>query len=123
MGKAVHGDVLDGALAVIRSNATRMVALAAQPADYAAANSGKLAEATMASGDFTLGAGDVSGRKVAVAAKAGLSVTAGGTATHVALLDSAGSRLLYVTTCPSQGLSLGGTVNIAAWDVEIGAPA
>ena len=122
MGKAVHADVLDGALSVIRANATRMVALTSQPADYAAANAGKLAEAVMASGDFTLAAGDVSGRKLAVAGKSGLTVSAAGTATHVALLDPGNARLLYVTTCPSQGLSLGGTVNIAGWDVEIGAP-
>lgn len=122
MAKAVHSDVLDGALTVIKSAATRMVALAAQPADYAAATAGKLVEAVMASGDFTLAAGDVSGRKLTVAAKSGLSVTAAGTATHVALLDPTASRLLYVTTCPGQALSSGGSVNIAAWDVEIGAP-
>ncbi|MCA3255751.1 MAG: hypothetical protein INF91_09060, partial [Alphaproteobacteria bacterium] len=74
MGKAVHADVLDGALAVIRSNATRMVALASQPPDYATANGGKLAEVTMAAADFSFAAGDISGRKVAVAAKTGAAV-------------------------------------------------
>ena len=122
MGKAVHSDVLDGALTVIKGAATKMVALGSQPADYSAANAAKLVEATLAAGDFTLAAGDVSGRKVTVAAKSGLTVAVAGTATHVALLDPATTRLLYVTTCPSQALSLGGTVNIAAWDVELGAP-
>jgi hypothetical protein len=45
-----------------------------------------------------------------------------GTADHVALLDGATQRLLYVTTCPQQVLPPGGTVNIASWTVEIGDP-
>jgi hypothetical protein len=122
MGKAVNADVLDGALGVIRANATRMVATAVQPATFAAASAGKLAEAVMAPADFTYAAGDTSGRKLAVAAKADLAVAAAGTATHVALLDPATSRLLYVTTCAAQVLSLGGTVSFAGWDIEIGDP-
>ena len=122
MGKAVHSDVLDGALNVVKAAATRMVALAAQPADYAAANAGKLAEAIMASGDFTLAVGDVNGRKAIVAAKSGLSVIAAGTANHVALVDPGTSRLIYVTTCPAQAVVTGGTVDFAAWDIEMGDP-
>jgi hypothetical protein len=121
MPKAASTDVLDGSLNVVRQ-ATRMVALAAEPANFAAANSGKLAEATLTGSDFTLAAGDVSGRKVTIAAKSGLSVIAAGTANHVALLDTAGSRLLYVTTCPAQALVAGGVVSIAPWSIEIAAP-
>lgn len=119
MAKSVHGDVLDAALTVVRG-ATRMVALPTAPADYAAATAARLAEAAMTTADFALAAGDVSGRKLTVAAKNALPVIAAGTATHVALLDAA--RVLYVTTCPSQAVSAGGVVNIAAWDVEIAAP-
>lgn len=121
MAKAVHPDVLDGALSVVRQ-ATRMVALAAQPADYAAANAGKLAEAVMAPGDFVFATGITNGRRATVAAKSGISVSAAGTANHVALLDPGTTRLLYVTTCPAQALSAGGTVSVAAWDIEIGDP-
>ncbi|MEI6418870.1 MAG: hypothetical protein WCO82_07380 [Sphingomonadales bacterium] len=121
MAKFASNDVLDASLNVV-ATATRLVALNGQPASFAAANTGKLAEATMVAGDYTLAAGDVSGRKVTVAAKNNLSVLSGGTADHVALLDVAGSRLLYVTTCPAQALVPGGTVSIAAWAVEIGAP-
>ncbi len=120
MGKYVNPAVLDGALNIIKS-ATKMVALNGQPADFAAANAGKLAEVTLATGDFTLAAGDVSGRKITVAAKSGLTVAVPGTADHIALLD--GSSLLYVTTCPSQALPSGGTVSIGTWAVEINAPA
>ena len=122
MAKFASNDVLDGSL-IVASGATRLVATNGQPASFAAANSGKLAEAVLTGADFSLAAGDVSGRKVTVAAKSGLAVLAAGTADHVALLDVAGSRLLYVTTCPAQPLAAGGTVSIASWAIEIGAPA
>jgi hypothetical protein len=122
MGKYCNPIVLDGALGVV-ATATHMVALSGQPADYATALAGKLADATMTGADFVLAAGDVSGRKVTVAAKSGLTVISAGTVDHVALLDPANSRLLYVTTCPVQALATGGTVSIAAWSVEIGTPA
>ncbi len=119
MAKYVNPAVLDGALNIV-ATATRMVALSGQPANYAAADTGRLAEASLAGGDFALAVGDVSGRKVSIAAKSGLSVIAAGTADHVALLD--GTRLLYVTTCPTQALPSGGTVSIGTWSVEIGDP-
>ncbi len=121
MAKAVHNDVLDAALGVVRTSATRMVALAAEPASYAAANSGALADAAMTSADFTIGEGVTSGRRLSVAAKSDVAITASGTATHVALLD--GSRLLYVTTCPAQPLVSATTVSFGGWDIEIGDPA
>lgn len=121
MGKWVANEVLDGALGVI-AQANRMVAVQGQPASFAAANAGKLAEVAMAPGDYALANGDVDGRKVTVAAKAGAAVLAAGTADHVALIDTAGGRLLYVTTCPAQGVPLGGTVSFAGFAVEIGAP-
>ena len=119
--KFASNEVLDGALTIVRT-ATRMVAVNGQPATYAAADAGRLAEAALASGDYALAAGDVSGRKVTIAAKSGLTVIAAGTADHVALLDPTTSTLLYVTTCPAQALVTGGTVSLAAWSVEINAP-
>jgi len=50
-------------------------------------------------------------------------VTGTGTANHVALLDVANSRVLYVTTCTAQGLTAGQTVTFGSWDVEINDPA
>ena len=121
MAKWVSSSVLDGALAVV-SQATRMVALADQPASYADAVAGSLAEVTLVPADFSVGPGSTSGRRVAIAAKAGVSVAAAGMANHVALIDSVLERLLYVTTCPAQALPAGGTVNFDTWSVEIGDP-
>ena len=121
MAKWVANAVLDGALQVI-SGANRMVATTGQPADYAAALAGRLAETAISLADFSLQAGIGQGRQILVAAKSAVPVVAQGLADHVALLDDVGSRLLYVTTCPAQNLPGGGTVNFASWSVEIGAP-
>lgn len=72
--------------------------------------------------DFTKADGDVSGRKVTVAAKNAVTVDASGTATHIALVTSSGSVFRYVTECTSQALTAGNTVNIPAWDIEIRDP-
>jgi len=73
-------------------------------------------------GDYTIADGDSSGRKLTVTAQSGVSVTATGTATHVVLADDVGSELLYVTTCTSQALTSGGSVDVPAFDIEIADP-
>lgn len=125
MAKTVHDDVLDGALNIIKNNATRQVACSAQPTTFAEGNATyALADVTMASGDFTVANGDTSGRKVTVAAKASVLIDTTGTATHLALLDVTNSKLLYVTTCTSQALTANGTntVSLPAWDIELADP-
>jgi len=122
MAKAVNSDVLDAAIAVVRT-ATKMVALAAQPADYPTASAQALASVTMAPADFALPvAGVVDGRRTTVGSKSGVAVGVAGTANYVALTDPGTSRLLYVTTCPAQALVTGGTVSFSAWDIEFGQP-
>jgi hypothetical protein len=123
MGKLVDDLVLDAALNYLKNNVTRMVACSAQPTTYTEGNSTyALANVTLASGDFTIANGDTSGRKVTVGAKTGVSVSVSGTVTHVALLDVTNSKLLYVTTTTSQGVSTGGTVDFGSWKVEIADP-
>ncbi len=125
MAKSVANDVLDGAWNIIKNNCTRMTACNAEPTTYAEGNATfALADVTMASGDFTIADGDTNGRKVTVAAKSGVLIDATGTATHIALLDVTGSRLLYVTTCTSLSLVANGanTVNFPTWKAEIGDP-
>ena len=125
MAKSVHNDVLDAALNYIKSNATRLCVCSAEPTTYTQAiTTYKLAIKTITSTDFTGPAdGDVSGRKLTVNAQTGLSVDAGGSATHIALCDAANSKLLYVTTDTSQVLTLGNTLNTPAWDIELADPA
>ena len=121
MAKWVSTAVLDGALNVLKTTATRMDVTAAQPADRAAVVANSLATVTVATGDFTLAAGTgVSARKVTVVQKAGISVTATGTAGFVSMCD--GVNLLYITTCTGQALTSGNTMTFGTWSVEIGDP-
>lgn len=119
MAKSVHDDVLDGALSVIRTNATTYHICSAEPTSRATAISLSLGNAAVTSTDFTLAAGDVSGRKVTVAQKTG-TVSANGTATHAAIID--GTRLLLVTTVTSQSLTTGNPLTLPAFDYELRDP-
>jgi hypothetical protein len=124
MAKAANDLVMDAALDFIATS-TRMIACSAQPTTFAEANATfALADVSMAGGDFTKANGDVSGRKTTIGAKSGVLIDVSGTANHVALVDVANSRLVYVTTCTPQALTANGsnTVNIPAWDVEFGDP-
>lgn len=123
MGKSVSDVVLDGALDILVNNVTRMTACSAEPTTYAEGNATyALADVTLSSGDFTKANGDTNGRKVTVGAKSSITVDTSGSATHVALLDVSGTALLYVTTCTTQALTGGNTVNFPAWDIEIADP-
>jgi len=121
MAKSAHDDVLDAPADVI-DQATLMITCSAEPltrveavTTYALADS-----AMVANTDYTKANGDISGRKVTIAAKSNVNVDASGTGTHVALVDA--TRLLYVTTCVSQALTAGNTVNFPAWDIEFADP-
>jgi hypothetical protein len=118
MAKTIHDDVFDGAHDVF-DQADLMTACSAQPTTRTeAVSTYKLADVAMTPDtDYTKANGDTSGRKCTVAAKSGVTVDSSGTATYIALVD--GSRLLAVTTCTSQALTSGNTVNFPAWDFEI----
>ena len=121
MAKAVHDDVLDGAFDVL-DQADIMTVCNAQPTTRTeAVTTFKLADVAMTPNtDYTKANGTTSGRKVTVAAKSAVPVDTTGTATHVALCDA--TRLLYTTTCTSQALTSGNTLNTPAWSVEIADP-
>lgn len=121
MAKTVHDDVLDGAFDVL-DQADLMTVCAGQPTTRTEAiTTFKLADVAMTPNtDYTKANGDTNGRKVTVAAKSSVTVDTTGTADHVALVDA--TRLLYVTTCTSQGLTAANTVNFPAWKVEIADP-
>ena len=122
MAKYCHPDNLDAALNAIAA-ANEMHACVGQPATFADVSTATRASVAVTGADFTLAAGDTSGRKVVVAAKSGVSVSADGTVDHVALVDTANSKLLYVTTSNAQGVTTGSTVNFPSWDIEIADPA
>jgi hypothetical protein len=123
MAKFAPDATLDEMLDRIATS-TQMIACSSQPTTFTEATSTfALADVTMAGGDFTKANGDVSGRKLTVAAKSAVPVDTSGSATHVALVTVTGSVLQYVTTCTSQALTSGNTVNFPAWDIEVEDPA
>ena len=118
MAKNMTTAMYDGGLDKM-ATATRITVLSGEPTSIADITTNmKLATTTLAGGDFTKAAVDTSGRKVTVAQKTGVSITATGTATHVAVDDGTD---WVVTTCTSQALTAGGTVTIPAWKREINA--
>lgn len=122
MAKLVHDNVLDAALNLIKTTANLMIVCSTQPTTRAeAVTTYALADVAMTSGDYTVSNGDTNGRKVRVGAKSAVPVDVGGSAQHIALVD--GTNLLYVTTCTTQTLTAGNTVDIPVWDIEIADPA
>jgi len=125
MGKKVDDTVLDAALNIIKTKCNLMTACAGEPLTFAAANVGGgnyLAGVAMAPTDILVANGLISGRKAAIAAKAGITVAATGAADHVALLDTVSSTLLYVTTSTALGLTAGSSLTLGTWNIEIADP-
>jgi len=128
MGKSVHNDVLDGALKVIKSNANLITVCTAEPTTRSLAINVvggspagyRLASIATSTADYTIADGSSGGRKVTVGAQNSVSVDATGSAEHVAIVDA--TRLLLVTTCTKQALTLGNKVNIPAFNDTIGDP-
>lgn len=123
MGKSINTLVLDAALNFIADNCNKLTVCTTEPTNYTEANATyNIAEVAMSGGDFTKAAGDTSGRKVTVGAKSGLTATDNGTAEHIALVDTANSRLLLVTDFSSQAVSTGNTLNVGSFKYEINNP-
>ena len=116
--------VFDNGLTTLDTEANKVLVTSQEASTYAEANS------TYAMGNSTslsIGApADRSGggRKVAVAAITDGSVTATGTATHYALVDTNNSRLLATgSLTASQAVTSGNTFTLATFDVGIPDPA
>lgn len=125
MGKKLPDAVLDAPIEYIADTYDRLHVCSDEPASYAGIAAVELAAVDLTvgvgNGDYTKGDGDVSGRKLTIAAQEGLTAGGTGNATHIVLSD--GSSLLGpVTTCTSQGVTSGNTVNVPAWDIEFADP-
>lgn len=115
MAKFVHSDVLDNGLNGIKTVATKMMLIKAYTAgdSYATVISNLLAEATMASGDYTLSS---SGNNRVLTTASGKSATASagsGAAPdlHIAFTDGAAKVLWVTDETTDQVITSGNTVN------------
>lgn len=126
MAASAHDKVQDEGLTYARDNATHLALCDGEPANLAAAQSGGanfIGEVAIGPGDFTLAAGDVSGRKATVAAQAGVSTTNSGSVDHVAIRNDTGAELLIVDPVSTpESVAAGGTTDVDAFSVEIRDP-
>tara|TARA_R100000655_G_scaffold71272_1_gene109655 strand:+ start:113 stop:499 length:387 start_codon:yes stop_codon:yes gene_type:complete len=127
MAKSLNDLVYDAALEYIADNGGQMNICSSEPTTYAEATSTyNLADVSMTvgdgNGDYTIGNGDTSGRKLAVSEKAAVTIDSTGTATHLAIVDTSNSRLLAVTTSNSQSVVATNTVTIPGFDIELADP-
>lgn len=121
MARFAHPIVLDAALAVVAA-ADLLVITAEMPRDFAEARADGLAEFTLTAQDFALASGVGGTRQLQVNVRAPALAMITGVAAHVALLDSASSRLVFVTGCASQPVLAGQNVQVMQWNIAIGAP-
>jgi hypothetical protein len=118
MPKWVHSDVLDGGLNAIKTVAIKMMLIKAYTAGDSyttVATTNKLAEVTVATGDFTLSSSG-NNRLITTATKsASATVSSGATPDlHIAFTDGV-SKVLWVTDETSdQVITSGNTVNFPA---------
>ena len=77
-----------------------------------------LAGVALDSGDFSVGNGDVSGRKVTMAQQSSVSIHTTGTAKCLALLDGTEKRLNLVNPSTEQAVVSGNTMDFPAFDYE-----
>jgi len=124
MAKSVNDAVLDAAMDKI-ATCVNMNLCSGEPANFAGIAAVSLADVVLTAGDgngdYVVGDGDTSGRKITVGQQASVTVDTTGTGTHISLDD--GSTLLYVTTTVSQSVTSGNTVTVPAFDIEILDPA
>ena len=124
MAAYLNDAILDGGLTILDTLGDKLHLCSQQPTTYAEAN------ATYTLGNKTsisIGApadGVANGRRVTVAAITGGSITATGTASHYAIVDTTNSRLLAThTLSASQSVTSGNTFSLAAFDITIPDPA
>ncbi|NWG76621.1 MAG: hypothetical protein HXY24_18800 [Rubrivivax sp.] len=125
MAKFVADAVLDAALNHIKNNATKLHVCSTSPTTYAEASSTyQLASAVIDTGDFTGPADHTSGRKLTVAAQSGMTVTASGTAAHIALTNGT-DTLYYVTEIDTDTALVdndSNTCSTSSWIISIADP-
>lgn len=111
--------VLDQGLTVLDTEATTLHICSAEPTTFGTLNS--LGNKALAAGDIGApSARSPSGRRVTVAALTGGTVTATGTATSWAIVDTASSRLLAAgSLSASQSVTNGNTFSLASFDIGI----
>lgn len=116
--------VLDNGLSALTSEVNKLTVCSQEPATYTEANATYALGAKTSPTVGSPGARTPSGRKVTVSAITDGAVSATGTATHWAVVDTVNSRLLAAgALAASQAVTNGNTFTLAAFDIGIPGPA
>ena len=123
MSKYCHTNVQDKGLEWLETFVERQVMTSGSPASYAEVAGMTLAAIAIDETDLTIAPGDVSGRKVTIAAQLAVDVTGTGTGDHICLVDDTDDFLMFVTqmTTP-KSVESGDKVDMPAWDIELRDP-
>ena len=99
MAQWAHADVLDNGPAYIKTNCNKMALVSAYTNgdSYATVNGNILAEVTMTSADFTLGTSGSDRTLTVASGKQDSAANASGNAADIVFLDTANSKVLWVT--------------------------
>ena len=73
-------------------------------------------------GTYTSADGDSSGRKVTVAQQTSITMSYDANANHIAIVSTANSALLIVTSLTSQAVVAGNSATVSAFDLEVRDP-
>ncbi len=111
MARDVPNAIIDQMLDLIEG--TTLHICSGQPADYAGIAAVELAVTTI-TGSYTKANGTPSGRQTTCPAQSGITVDTNGTANHVAISNGT-DTLQSVTTCTSQAVTAGGTLDTSAF--------
>jgi hypothetical protein len=74
-------------------------------------------------GDFVVGEGETSGRRLSILTQLAGTVTNTGSATHIAICDSVGTDVLLVQTCQTNPIEAAQSIDIDDFTYTIGDPA
>lgn len=99
MAKWAHADVLDNGPNYIQTNCDKVCVVSAYTAgdSYATVTAAILAEAALTTTDFTLASSGDDSTLTTASGKQDTSANASGTASHIAFVDTANSKVLWVT--------------------------
>ena len=122
MAKFTHASVLDAALDSISARATHIYFFDEYSQDFATIRDNKLASVPVTTIDFSKTVGDVSGRKMTVSGKSGISVEKDGFFTHLAVVNENTAVVLLITDGLRRDLLAGDTISFDAFDYEIRNP-
>jgi hypothetical protein len=123
MAASFHDDLLDNGIKFLKDFCDRITVCEGEPETFNEANVSKmLATTDLAGSDWTLAAGDVSGRKVTHDPIENVEILTSGDANHLAYLDVSESMLIMVKPITTRAVTEEDFMTIPASKLESRTP-